>query len=104
MTVPAEITTSHDWNQLLAALAAQYRQIDGLYQLITAPEPETDETTNDLEEEPVSGPHPEYDLDRDAEIEDANRVRLDAETDGRLDGDYDPDPDPNSGGDPDLEP
>lgn len=101
MTMPAEVTTDAAWERLIATLRAQYDDIDGLYQRITEPEADEDEPE---EKEPVTDPniypYRGYDPDandRAAELEEEERVRLDAETDGRLDGDYDIDPDDEPG-------
>lgn len=101
MTMPAEVTSDASWDRLTTMLRAMYRDVDQLYQRIT--EPEADEETPQPEEnEPVSDLDAEYDTtanDRAAEYADEERVRLDAETGGRLDGDYDTDVDDE----PDLE-
>jgi hypothetical protein len=93
MTMPAEVTSDAAWDRLTTILRAMYRDVDELYQRIT--EPEADEEEPQPEEtEPVSDLDPEYGTeadDRAAEYADEERVRLDAETDGRLDGDYDTD-------------
>ena len=93
MTMPAEVTSDAAWDRLNTVLRAMYRDVDDLYQRIT--EPEVDEETPQPEEtEPVSDPDLEYGTEADnraAEYADEERVRLDAETDGRLDGDYDTD-------------
>lgn len=93
MTMPAEVTSDAAWDRLTTILRAMYRDVDQLYQRIT--EPEADEQTPQPEEsEPVSDLDAEYDTetnDRAAEYADEERERLDAETDGRLDGDYDTD-------------
>ena len=91
MTMPAEVTSDTAWERFTTVLRAMYRDVDDLYQRIT--EPEADEETPQPEEnEPVSDLDAEYDADdRAAEYADEERVRLDAETDGRLDGDYDTD-------------
>jgi hypothetical protein len=93
MTMPAEITSDNSWDRLIVTLRTQYADIDELYQRITEPgdadEPDTFEGT-----EPMPDPdtYPYRGYDPDAELDDEQRVRLDAETDGRLDGDYDLDP------------
>jgi hypothetical protein len=96
MTMPAEVTTDAAWDRLITTLRAQYRYIDDLYQHITEPEPDADENDEPEERQPVTDPdmYPEDADDRAADDraaieEDERRVRVDAETDGRLDGDYD---------------
>ena len=92
MTMPAEVTSDAAWDRLNTTLRAIYGDVDDLYQRIT--EPEADEETESKETNPVSEPNAEYEAevgDRAAEYADEERVRLDAETDGRLDGDYDTD-------------
>lgn len=93
MTMPAEVTSDAAWDRLNTILRAMHRDVDDLYQRIT--EPEAAEETPQLEEsEPVSDLDAEYEADADdraAEYADEERERLDAETDGRLDGDYDTD-------------
>jgi hypothetical protein len=93
MTMPAEVTSDAAWDRLTTVLRAMYRDADDLYQRIT--EPEADEEAPQPEEnEPVSDLDAEYDTEannRAAEYADEERERLDAETDGRLDGDYDTD-------------
>jgi hypothetical protein len=98
MTMPAEVTSDAAWDRLVTALRAQYRQVDDLYQRITEPEADDQQTPQEKEPmtDPSTYPHRGYDPDADdpraAELDDEERVRLDAETDGRLDGDYDTDP------------
>jgi len=92
MTMPAEVTSDAAWDRLNTTLRVMYRDVDDLYQRIT--EPEADEETEPKETNPVSDPNAEYEAEADAraaEYADEERVRLDAETDGRLDGDYDTD-------------
>jgi hypothetical protein len=92
MTMPAEITSDASWDRLNTILRAMYHDVDELYQRIT--EPESDEEAQPQETTPVSDPTADYDAEtshRAAEYADEELVRLDAETDGRLDGDYDPD-------------
>ena len=93
MTMPAEVTSDAAWDRLTTVLRAMYHDVDELYQRIT--EPEADEQTRQPEEtDPVSDLDAEYETetnDRAAEYADEERERLDAETDGRLDGDYDTD-------------
>ncbi|WP_199514282.1 hypothetical protein [Nucisporomicrobium flavum] len=91
MTMPAEVTSDAAWDRLTTVLRAMYRDVDDLYQRIS--EPEADEETPQPEETaPVSDLDAQYEIDaadRAAEYADVERERLDAETDGRLDGDYD---------------
>lgn len=99
MTMPAEVTSAADWDRLVATLRAQYAQIDELYQRITDPGDDADEPDTSQEEpmaDPSTYPYPGYDPaadDRAAKLENDERLRLDAETDGELDGDYDRDDD-----------
>ena len=99
MTMPADVTSDIAWDRLNTISRAMYRDVDNLYQRIT--EPETDQETPQPEEtEPVSDLDAAYDTDADdraAEYDDEERLRLDAETDGRLDGDYDTDVDDDPG-------
>ncbi|WP_199515710.1 hypothetical protein [Nucisporomicrobium flavum] len=121
MTMPAEVTSDNAWDRLTTVLRAMHRDADELYQRITEPEtdeqtpqPEETETVSDVDAEHqteaealsvasnlissllyLRGQEParseaEAD-DRAAEYADEERARLDAETDGRLDGDYDTD-------------
>ena len=93
MTMPAAVTSDAAWDRLNTVLRVLYRDVDELHQRIT--EPEADEETPQSEEvEPVSDLNAEFETDADnraAEYADEERERLDAETDGRLDGDYDTD-------------
>lgn len=92
MTMPAEVTSDAAWDRLITTLRAQYADIDELYQRITDPDTEADEQNTARETELMTdrdaGYGPEAD-DRAAELDEQERVRLDAETDGQLDGDYD---------------
>ncbi|MEU7906423.1 hypothetical protein [Actinoplanes sp. NPDC049118] len=95
MTMPAEVTSATDWDRLVTTLRAQYGDIDDLYQRIT--DPEADEQQEPEEDDIMTDPYTDAERqaevdDRAAEYADEERVRLDAETDGRVDGDYDIDP------------
>ena len=89
MSQPAEVTSTYDWERLNAQLANLVLDIEDIWEQITDPDRNSSEP-----EEPVPADDPDrgYDLDRDAELEDKRRRRLDFETDGELDGDYDPTP------------
>ena len=93
MTMPAEVTSDAAWDRLNTTLRAMYRDVDDLYQRITAPEPD-EETPQPEETEPMSDLDAEHDTeahDRAAEYADEERERLDAETDGDYDNDVDDD-------------
>lgn len=95
MTMPADITSDTAWDRLLISLRAQYRDIDRLYHHVTDTKETTDKPRTPREAEPMAEHrfYPFFDNDdRTAELEQEERTRLDAETDGRLDGDYDTDP------------
>lgn len=95
MTMPADITSDAAWDRLTTVLRAIYRDIDTLYQRITAPDaaeepPQPEETDLVSDRDAAYGTGAD---DRAAEYDDEQRERLDAETDGHLDGDYDTDVD-----------
>jgi hypothetical protein len=101
MTMPAEITSDASWDRLIVTLRTQYADIDELYQSITEPDLDVGETDTPEGKQPMPDPgtYPYRGYDPDAELDDEQRVRLDAETDSRLDGDDDLDP----ADDPDLD-
>jgi hypothetical protein len=90
VSMPAEITSTYDWDRLIVTLRAQFRSVDALYERITErdteqQQPDRTEPMTDVQQYPEPG----YDADdRAAELADEERMRLDAETDGRLDGDH----------------
>ena len=98
MTMPAEVTSDAAWDRLVVTLRAQYRDIDDLVLRITEPreeDGEPDTTEEELVAELDTYPFPDDDWGADhraAELEQERRVRLDAETDGELDGDCDREP------------
>ncbi|MFF5291846.1 hypothetical protein [Paractinoplanes globisporus] len=91
MSQPAEITSSYYWDRLNAQLGVLVLDIDELFERVHDPERDTSEP-----EEPVPDAEPDggYDLDREAELEDERRRRLDTEPGGG----YGPSPD-----DPELD-